>query len=96
MINLSELASSQPLIILRGEYGVIIGENALIASPNPKNGVLLVLSDSKNKITAMGHFDSEKNIEENLEKILEEMSKSGADILNLKCNLIENDRTSTI
>lgn len=80
---------------MRGEYGTILGENALIASPNPKNGVLLVMSDSKNQITTMVHFDSEKNIEKNLEKILGEMSENGADISSLKCNLIENDRTLT-
>lgn len=96
MINLSDLTTSQPLIILRGEYGIIKGEHALAASPNPKNGVLLVLSDVENKITAMAHFDGEKNLEKNLEKIFDEMSKSGANISNLKCNLIENDRTPAI
>ncbi len=88
MINLSEITSAQPLIILRGEYGIIKGENSLIASPNAKNGIVLILSDIENKITALAHFDNESNLEENLEKVFNELTNAGASIKNLKCNLM--------
>jgi len=94
MINLSEIGSVQPLVILRGEYGIVKGDNAIIASPNAKSGVVLILSDQENKITAMAHFDSEKNIEENLEKIFTDLTQAGANTQNLKCNLVENDKSS--
>ncbi len=90
MINLSDITSSQPLVILRGEYGIIRGDNAIIASPNSRNGVVLILSDKENKIAAMAHLDSEKTLEENLEKIFADLTQSGANIQNLKCNLVEN------
>jgi chemotaxis receptor (MCP) glutamine deamidase CheD len=94
MINLSEINSVQPLVILRGEYGIVKGDSAIIASPNAKSGVVLILSDQENKVTAMAHFDSEKNLEENLEEIFASLTKAGANLHNLKCNLIENDKSS--
>ncbi len=92
MINLFDVDAPQPLIILRGEYGIIKGENAIIASPNAKSGVVFILSDEQNEITAMAHFDNHQDFEKNLEKIFAEMAEMGADLHNLKCNLIENDK----
>lgn len=88
MINLSEISTSNPLVILRGEYGIIKGENALIAAPSVKHGMVLILTDEQNHITAMAQFDDEKYLEKNLEKILWDMGQNGADIKNLKCNLV--------
>ena len=88
MINLSEISSSNPLVILRGEYGVVKGENALIAAPSIKHGMVLILTDETNHITAMAQFDDEKNLEKNFQKILNDLIASGADIKNLKCNLV--------
>lgn len=90
MINSSGISQSQPLVILKGEYGIVQGDNEVIASPNAKSGVVVILSDPENKIIAMTHFDCEENLEENLEAILSEMAELGANIQNLKCNLIEN------
>lgn len=90
MINPSIISQSQPLVILKGEYGLAKGDDEVIASPNAKSGVVIILSDSENKIIGMTHFDCEENLEENLEAILSEMAELGADIKNLKCNLIEN------
>lgn len=90
MINSSGIPQSQPLVILKGEYGIVEGDNEVIASPNAKSGVVIILSDQTNKILGMTHFDCEENLEENLETILSEMATLGADIKNLKCNLIEN------
>ncbi len=92
MINLSEITNSQPLIILRGEYGIVSGEDSLLASPNPKKGVILILTDDVNKVTAMAHFDCEENIEENIEEIITKMLEKGADEKNLKSHIIENDK----
>jgi len=89
MINLSDINSSQPLVILRGEYGIVKGENSLIASPSISSGIVVILSDEENKITAMAHFDGEKNLEENIDKVLSDLAANGAVIKNLKCNVIE-------
>jgi chemotaxis receptor (MCP) glutamine deamidase CheD len=94
MQNLFDVDTPQPLIILRGEYGIISGDNAIIASPNAKSGVVFILSDVSNKITAMAHLDEEQNPEENIEKILSEMAKLGANLSNLTCNIVENDKSS--
>ena len=90
MINLSEISSHETLVILRGEYGVVKGENMLIASPNAKNGMVLIFTDTENKITAMAHLDSCENIKENIEKVFAELFKVGAKIENIKCNLYSN------
>ena len=94
MLNLFDIDTPQPLIILRGEYGIISGDNTIIASPNAKSGTIFILSDTENKITAMGHIDDHQEFEPNIEKILQEMAKMGANLQNLKCNLIENDKPS--
>ena len=94
MINLFDIDAPQPLIILRGEYGIITGDSSIIASPNAKSGVVFILSDEQNKITAMGHIDDHQDFAENIEKILAEMAAAGANLQNLKCNLIENDQAS--
>ncbi len=94
MLNLFDIDSPQPLIILRGEYGIISGDNAIIASPNAKSGIIFILSDVQNKITAMGHIDDHQDFEPNIERIIKEMADMGANIQNLKCNLIENDKSS--
>ncbi len=62
MINLAELNSLQPLVVLRGEYGIISGETSLIAAPNTSGGMILILSDEINHITAMAHLDGERNL----------------------------------
>jgi chemotaxis receptor (MCP) glutamine deamidase CheD len=90
MINLSEISLSETLVILRGEYGVIKGEDILIGSPNDKNGIVLILTDTKSKITAMAHLDDYENIEQNVEKILTEIVLVGAEIENIKCKIISN------
>ncbi len=92
MINFFEDDTPQPLIILKGEYGIITGDNAIIASPNAKSGVVMILSDEKNKVTALAHFDENHDLSESLENIILEMVKAGAEIKNLKCNLTENDK----
>ncbi|MBP7710210.1 MAG: hypothetical protein KA100_03985 [Rickettsiales bacterium] len=94
MLNLFDTDTPQPLIVLRGEYGIIKGDNSIIASPNAKSGVVFILSDAPNKITAMAHLDEHQDIEENIEKILAEMIELGADLKNFKCNLIENEKSS--
>lgn len=95
MINLFDVDSPQPLIILRGEYGIIKGDNEIIASPNAKSGIIFILSDEQNKVTALAHLDSHQDFEKNLKRILAEMAEMGANIHNLKCNLIENDKPSS-
>jgi chemotaxis receptor (MCP) glutamine deamidase CheD len=92
MINLAEIGTTQPLVILRGEYGIIKGSDSIIASPNAKSGVILILSDAENGITAMAHIDGDKNIETNLDKIISDLTLAGANIKNLKCKLIENEK----
>jgi len=89
---LSEITNSQPLVILRGEYGIVSGHDSVIASPNPKKGVILILTDAINKIVAMAHFDCEENIESNIENVISEMVKQGANTANLKSHIIENDK----
>lgn len=92
MINLSEITNSQPIVILRGEYGIVTGTDSVIAAPNPQKGILLILSDAVNKVVAMAHLDCEENIENNIDKILSEMSAKGANISNIKSHIIENDK----
>jgi mevalonate kinase len=92
MINLSEVTNSQPLVILRGEYGIVAGNDSLIAAPNPKKGVILILSDNINKVVSMAHFDCEENIEANIDNIIQEMTQQGAEISNLQSHIIENDK----
>ncbi len=88
MLNLSKLMSSNTLIISEGEYGVIEGENSLIASSKSNSGIILVLTDKNKKITSMAHINDEESIEENLDRIFADMTSMGADIKNLQCNLI--------
>lgn len=90
MINLSEISLSETLVILRGEYGIIKGEDILIGSPNAKNGIVLILTDTKSKITAMAHLDDYKNIEQNIEKFFTDIISVGAKVENIKCKLISN------
>lgn len=92
MINLFDGDTPQPLIILRGEYGIIRGDNSIIASPNAKSGVIVILSDPENKIAALAHFDEEQDLKATIEKIISEMVELGANIQNIKCNLTENDQ----
>jgi chemotaxis receptor (MCP) glutamine deamidase CheD len=92
MINLFDIDTPQPLIILRGEYGIIKGDESIIASPNAKTGLIFILSDTENKITAMAHIDNHQDLYQNLEKILSDLSEMGANMQNLKCNMIENDK----
>lgn len=94
MINLFDIDTPQPLIILRGEYGIISGDSSIIASPNAKSGIVILLSDEENKITAMAHIDNHQDFEESIKKILAEMASTGANLEKLKCNLIENDKPS--
>jgi len=91
MINLSNINSSNTLIVLRGEYGVIKGNDFLIAAPNLKNGSVLMIYDEINKVSSMTYFDGDDNLQANIEKILREMMANGADIANLKYNLITKE-----
>ena len=88
MIDLSDLTNHSPLVILRGEYGIVKGENSLLASPNAKNGIILILSSVENQMLVMAHFDDDDKIQANLEKILNEMLQAAGSIKNIKCNLM--------
>ena len=91
MINLLEVNSQNPLVILRGEYGIIKGENSLIAAPSVKRGSILILFDEVNKVSAMAHFDGDCDLQENLDKIFENLLAKGAKLENLKYNLITKE-----
>jgi hypothetical protein len=93
MINLTDISTCQPLVVLRGEYGVVKGEESIIASPNAKSGVIVIISDQENKVTALAHIEDEEKLDKNLEKIIADMVEMGADSNNLTCNIMENDKS---
>ena len=41
MIDLKEILNKNPEVILRGEFGVVVGES-LIVAPNAKNGKIVI------------------------------------------------------
>ncbi len=88
MIDIFSIVSSNPLVVLRGEYGIIKGENSIIASPDAKSGIVILISDAENKVSAMAHVDNEENIDQVLEKVIKDLVANGAEIKNLKCNLM--------
>jgi chemotaxis receptor (MCP) glutamine deamidase CheD len=93
MINLTDISSCQPLVVLTGEYGIVKGDESIIASPNAKSGVIVIISDQENKITALAHIEDEEKLDENLEKILADMIEMGANSNHLTCNIMENDKS---
>ena len=93
MINLTDISTCQPLVVLRGEYGVVKGDESIIASPNAKSGVIIIISDQENKVTALAHIEDEEKLDENLEKIIADMLEMGADLNYLTCNIMENDKS---
>jgi chemotaxis receptor (MCP) glutamine deamidase CheD len=93
MINLTDISTCQPLVILSGEYGVVKGDDSIIASPNAKSGVIVIISDQENKVTALGHIEDTEKLDENLEKIIADMIEMGADLNHLTCNIMENDKS---
>jgi chemotaxis receptor (MCP) glutamine deamidase CheD len=93
MINLTDISTCQPLVVLRGEYGVVKDDESIIASPNAKSGVIVIISDQENKVTALGHIEDTEKLDENLEKIIADMIEMGADLNHLTCNIMENDKS---
>jgi len=93
MINLTDISNSQPLVVLRGEYGIVKGDESIIASPNAKSGVIVIISDHENKVTALAHIEDAEKLDENLEKIIADMVEMGADSNYLTCNIMENDKS---
>jgi chemotaxis receptor (MCP) glutamine deamidase CheD len=93
MINLTDISSCQPLVVLTGEYGIVKGDESIIASPNAKSGVIVIISDQENKITALAHIEDEEKLDENLGKILADMIEMGANSNHLTCNIMENDKS---
>jgi chemotaxis receptor (MCP) glutamine deamidase CheD len=93
MINLTDISTCQPLVVLRGEYGVVKGDESIIASPNAKSGVIVIISDQENKVTALAHIEDDEKLDENLEKVIADMLEMGADSNSITCNIMENDKS---
>ncbi|MES2961953.1 MAG: hypothetical protein V4694_06170 [Pseudomonadota bacterium] len=93
MINLTDISTCQPLVVLRGEYGIVKGDESIVASPNAKNGVIVIISDPENKVTALAHIEEEDKVDENLERIIADMIEMGANSNHLTCNIMENDKS---
>ena len=94
MIDLNNISKEKPEIILRGEYGVVVGDSFIIA-PNAKNGKIVILVDIENQIAAIAHFDNSEKVDENLSHVLNEMRQLGSEIKNVKCSLMEKESEKT-
>ncbi len=90
MIDLHDIAKKNPEIILRGEFGVVIGDS-LIVAPNAKNGKIIILFDTAKQMAAIAHFDSSENVEENVTNILNEMRQLGSEVKDVKCSVMEKE-----
>lgn len=91
MSELSKPPSPTSFVILKGEFAVLQGEGAAIATPNTTSGTVMTLCDTQNKIIAMAHFDDETNLDQNIEKIFDSLKKLGGDVENLKCNIMSKN-----
>lgn len=90
MIDLHNIATVKPEIVLRGEYGLVSGNNIIIL-PNAKNGKIVILFDTEKQIAAIAHFDGADKVEENLNNILNDMRQLGSEIKSTKCNVMEKE-----
>jgi hypothetical protein len=88
MIDLKEILNKNPEVILRGEFGVVVGES-LIVAPNAKNGKIVIFFDQKNQIAAVSHFDSSEKLSENLTDIFQELTELGSDVKDLSTTILE-------
>lgn len=90
MISLPDITKEKPEIVLRGEYGLVVGDSIIIA-PNAKNGKIVILFDTSKQIAAIAHFDNAEKVEENLTNILNEMRHLGSEIKDSKCSIMEKE-----
>lgn len=90
MIDLQNIIKQKPEVVLRGEYGLVVGDSIIIA-PNAKNGKIVILFDSAKQIAAIAHFDSSDKVEENLTNILAEMNQLGSETKDTKCSVMEKE-----
>jgi len=95
MIDLTNITQKKPEIVLRGEYGIVVGDSLIIA-PNAKNGKILILFDRAKQIAAIAHFDNSQKIEENLNNILNDMVDLGSDLKDIKCSIMEKESNHTL
>ena len=96
MHSLQEISSDKTLVILRGEYAIILGDDQIIASPDAKKGEVLVICDSKRKITLMAHFDNFDHAEKELDKILLSLRDAGWNPNNGECHLVGGNRLASL
>ncbi|NBV05731.1 MAG: hypothetical protein EBS06_00640 [Proteobacteria bacterium] len=94
MIDLNNISKEKPEIILRGEYGIVVGDSFIIA-PNAKNGKIVILVDIENQIAAIAHFDNSEKVNENLSHVLNEMRQLGSEIKDVKCSVMEKESEKT-
>ncbi len=90
MIDLSNIAHKNPEVVLRGEYGLAVGDGLIIA-PNAKNGKILILLDTSKQIAAIAHFDNADKLEQNMNNIFNEMRLLGSDIKDVSCSVMEKE-----
>lgn len=95
MINLKDITKHKPEVVLRGEYGLVVGDSMIIV-PNAKNGKIVILLDVSKQIAAIAHFDNAEKVEENLTNILNEMSQLGSEIKDAKCSIMEKESSRTL
>jgi len=93
MIDLHDINKKSPEIVLRGEYGITIGDSLIIA-PNAKNGKIVILFDNDKQLAAIAHFDNSEDVAENITDILNEMRQLGSDIKGVKCSVMEKEEKS--
>ncbi len=95
MIDLNNITKEKPEIVLRGEYGIVVGDSLIIA-PNAKNGKIVILFDTTKHIAAIAHFDNADKVEENLGNILGEMSELGSEAKDTKCSIMEKESGNSL
>ena len=95
MIDLQNITQRKPEIVLRGEYGIVVGDSAIIA-PNAKNGKIVILFDTEKQIAAIAHFDNAEKVDENISNILDEMSQLGSEVKDTKCSIMEKESAHTL
>jgi len=90
ILNSVQPLALKPVVILRGEYALTIGSNGLsLASPNAKNGTLLILSDQTQLVTLMAHLDNNQDFELSFLTIMHDLTDHAEiDFINLKCDLM--------
>ena len=95
MIDLHNISQQKPEIVLRGEYGIAVGDSLIIA-PNAKNGKIVILFDNSRQIAAIAHFDNAQKVTENLSNIFNEMRQLGSEISDVKCSVMEKESEKTL